>query len=97
MTMVEDASFYFETRLKDMPWESPAEVRAIGLAIAVEFEDPGYAEKLVRACREDRLLVSTEAGALSITPALNMHPEVAREGLDVLERAVAQVHAGARG
>jgi 4-aminobutyrate aminotransferase-like enzyme len=65
----------------------PGSVRAIGLAIGVEFgQDSDYAAKVGDRCREAGLLVSAEEdNLLTLFPALTIDREVARQGLDSLE------------
>jgi 4-aminobutyrate aminotransferase-like enzyme len=81
---------YFRTRLTQMKFAEPGSVRAIGLAIGVEFgEDSDYAAKLGDRCREGGLLVSAEGdNLLTLFPALTVDRPTAAEGLDILQRCV---------
>jgi 4-aminobutyrate aminotransferase-like enzyme len=81
---------YFRTRLTQMTFAEPGSVRAIGLAIGVEFgADSDYAAKLADRCREAGLLVSAEEDNLvTLFPALTIDRPTAAEGLDILERCV---------
>ena len=73
-----------------MPFAEPASVRVTGLAIGVEFGDGSdYAAKLADRCRDAGLLVSAdEDNLLTLFPALTVEREVARQGLDILERCL---------
>jgi 4-aminobutyrate aminotransferase-like enzyme len=81
---------YFRTRLTQMKFAEPGSVRAIGLAIGVEFgEDSDYAAKLGDRCREAGLLVSAEEdNLLTLFPALTIDRPTAAEGLDILQRCI---------
>lgn len=85
---VHELGEYFRDRLLAMPFESEAEVRQLGLACAVEFEDESYAEELSERCLEEGLLVSGEEDTLSLFPPLNISRDVAERGLDILESCV---------
>jgi acetylornithine/succinyldiaminopimelate/putrescine aminotransferase len=87
---VERASRWLVRRLEAMDFGRPHEVRAVGLAIAVEI-DGGDAEAVADRAREEGVLVQgDEEGLLRILPALDLDPETAREGMDRLERALAR-------
>jgi len=77
----------FRTRLTGMKFAEPGAIRVIGLAMGVEFGEGGDdAAKLGDRCRESGLLVSAEAESLpTLFPALTIDPEVARQGVDILE------------
>ena len=81
---------YFRARLAGMKFAEPGSVRAMGLAIGVEFGDGSdYAAKLGDRCQEAGLLVSVEEdNLLTLFPALTVEREVARHGLDILERCL---------
>ena len=81
---------YFRERLDAMPWPDPPEVRQVGLAIALEFEDTEYAEDLVERCRQHGLLISDDEGIVTMFPALTIPRQTAMEGLDILEAVVAE-------
>ena len=81
---------FFRARLTGMKFAEPASVRVMGLAIGVEFGDGSdYAAKLADRCRDAGLLVSAdEDNLLTLFPALTVEREVARQGLDILERCL---------
>jgi acetylornithine/succinyldiaminopimelate/putrescine aminotransferase len=79
----------FRERLSRMRFRRPAEIRIRGLAIGVEFDGGGYATEIAARARDRGLLLSEEGDALlTIFPALNIEPEVAEKGLDLLERCL---------
>ncbi|MDQ3364858.1 MAG: aspartate aminotransferase family protein [Myxococcota bacterium] len=82
-------STQFLSRLLAMPWRRDVEVRAQGLALAVRIDDPDYIEGVATRCREAGVLVGAEAEYLELYPALTIDRETAGEGLDLVERAVA--------
>ena len=84
-------SEYFRARLTRMRFRRPAEIRVLGLAIAIEFEDPSgrYTGRVARKCLEERLLLSSQGDdTLTLFPPLTISREVARRGLDALERSL---------
>lgn len=82
-------SKYFEDRLKNMPFAFPAEVRVKGLAIAVEFKEPGYALRVVEACEKSGLLFCGLGNTvITLFPALNIDKKTAKQGLDILEKCL---------
>jgi putrescine aminotransferase len=62
-----------------------AELRMIGLAIAIETDD---AEAIGERCRRRGLLVSAEEDAVLVLPALTIDADTLAEGLDILVRSV---------
>jgi adenosylmethionine-8-amino-7-oxononanoate aminotransferase len=66
--------------------ESPA-VRTKGLAIAVEFKDSHYAEKVASRFQETGLLLTTSGNVITMFPPLNIERKVRLERLKILERA----------
>ena len=83
-------SEYFRMRLSAMHFAKPATLRILGLAIAIEFKDEKYAEKLGERCRDNGLLLSPEGKNVLLIPALDIDQDTARAGLDILERCVAR-------
>lgn len=79
---VKTLSAYFRQRLHDMKFKSKPDIRIMGLAIALKFEDEEYAQKIVEKAQENGLILTE---GLSMYPALNMEFEVAQEGLDIIE------------
>lgn len=86
---VQKMSDYFNTRLFQIPFKHPATIRIKGLAIALEFEDEAYAEKIDSRSRKAGLLLSHESGStLLLLPALNIEHTIAEAGLDILGTSV---------
>ena len=85
---VEQRGAQIESRLRLMPWRSPAEIRRRGLAIAVEFEDDDYGDQVAQRCLEEGLIVSGEGDALCLFPALTVDEQTVTEGLNLLERCL---------
>jgi 4-aminobutyrate aminotransferase-like enzyme len=81
-------SDYFLTRLSQFAFTGDTAIRMRGLAIAVDVKDEDYAEKVQQKCRRAGLLVSTEGTSILLLPALNIERQVAKRGLDILERAL---------
>ena len=50
--------------------------------------DEDYASRIQERCRRKGLPVSTEDVALLLLTALNIEPQVAARGLDILERCI---------
>jgi 4-aminobutyrate aminotransferase-like enzyme len=83
---------YIQMRLAQMRFGAAATIRGRGLAVAVELEDRGRAERIVERCRERGLLLGRGAGGvIEIVPPLTIDRRTVRRGLDVLERCVAGV------
>jgi 4-aminobutyrate aminotransferase-like enzyme len=78
----------FAERLVQLPFKSSATIRVKGLAIGIEFEDEGYADRLSEECREAGLLISGEEDTVTLFPALTIDEQTARAGLDVIERCL---------
>lgn len=86
MTHVERMSATFLARLLRMNFRYPAEIRIKGLAIGVDFKRGGYAGEFVARARKLGLVLSESGGeSFTIFPALNIDPEIAEAGLDILE------------
>lgn len=78
----------FSEVLSSMKFKKKAEVRIIGLAIAIEFDDPKYPQKIRKKCLKEGLLLVTQEKSLVMFPALNMDEKIAREGLRILEKCL---------
>lgn len=81
-------SALFAARLTQTPFRQPAEIRVKGLAIGIEFDGDGYAEKLEDRCRANGLLVSSSEDLLWLLPPLNVDRKTAIDGLDRLDASV---------
>lgn len=77
-------SAHFEARLRAMHFRREPDLKIIGLAIGVCFEDDTYAERIRAKCRRNGLLISGDDG-LSLFPPLTLDHATADEGLDILE------------
>ena len=82
---VADMSEYFRTRLGTMRFRDDPDIRVVGLAIGIDFDDEKAAERLGKRCRDKGLLVSPEGGTVLLIPALTIDAKTAEEGLDILE------------
>ena len=83
---VADRSEEFRSRLHQMNFGSPADIRITGLAIGLQFEDEAYAGALADRCRKRGLILSADDDTLTLFPALTISSSVVHEGLDILER-----------
>jgi adenosylmethionine-8-amino-7-oxononanoate aminotransferase len=79
---------YFAMRLAAMRFRNGVEVRQRGLAIGLDFGDEKIATKVADKCRGKGLLVSPEGETVLLIPALDIDPETAKKGLDILARCV---------
>lgn len=79
-------SRYFETRIRNMKFKYPFDLKIRGLTIGIEFNRIGYGSKIIETCLSKGLLIAN-AGATNIViyPALNMDMKTAEKGLDILE------------
>jgi len=84
-----ELSDYFVKRLSKMPFKYPAELKIKGLAIGVHFKQNGYAEKVTMKCLNNGLVFSKlHATKFTFFPALTMSKQVAKQGLDILEKSL---------
>lgn len=84
-----EMSAYFVERLSHMKFKYPSEIRAKGLAIGVEFQEPNYAGQIVARAQSAGVLFSTLNNTMCILfPALNIDKQTAAEGLDIIERCL---------
>jgi len=81
-------SDYFLTRLSQFAFKTDTTIRVRGLAIGLDVKRESYAEEVHERCRRRGLLVSTEGTTVLLLPALNIGRNIARRGLDILERAL---------
>lgn len=86
MRHVDEISACFADRLGEMDFE---EVRIRGMAIAADTGDEDRASKISDRCRKNGLLVTTSDTAITMFPALTLDRRTAKQGLDILENAVA--------
>jgi acetylornithine/succinyldiaminopimelate/putrescine aminotransferase len=61
------------------------QLRWRGLAIAVDFRDENYAERVAKNGRARGLLLDPQESVLLMLPALNVDRATAKDGLDILE------------
>ncbi len=85
MRHVDDISAYFNDRLGAMNFE---EIRIRGMAIAAETGDEDAASKIAGRCRKNGLLLTTSGAAITMFPPLTLDRRTAKQGLDILERAL---------
>ena len=81
-------SAYFRDRLVTMDFGEDVKLNIRGLAIGVDVADEGYADVIVEKCRRNGLLLTTEGSVIMMLPALTIDRAAAKQGLDVLERAI---------
>jgi 4-aminobutyrate aminotransferase-like enzyme len=78
----------FRSRLHQMDFGSPVDIRVTGLAIGLEFEDGAYAGALAGRCLKAGLILGIDDGTLTLFPALTISRRIVHEGLDILERCL---------
>lgn len=85
MRHVDEVSAYIADRLGAMDFE---QVRIRGMAIAADTGDEDGASEIAERCRKNGLLVTTSGAAITMFPPLTLNRRTAKQGLDILERAV---------
>jgi acetylornithine/N-succinyldiaminopimelate aminotransferase len=85
---VAERSEDFRSRLYQMDFGSPLDIRVTGLAIGLEFEEQAYAGALADRCREAGLILGSDDDTLTLFPALTISRRTVHEGLDILERCL---------
>ncbi len=89
LTNVNEMSEYFKSRLENMHFPTPAEVRIKGLAIALRFQEENYVYSLVEKAFQNKLLIQAlDPFTLTIFPSLTIDKETAQEGLNLLEKSI---------
>jgi len=86
---VEARSRDFALRLSQIAFPSKPEIRILGLAIGLEFEDEDYVDELRERCRNEGLIINATEGVVTLFPALDIDERTAQAGLDILERCAA--------
>lgn len=82
-------SAYVRDRLEAMDFGQSVEVRARGMAIAVEIDgDEDLASAIADRCRRGGLLLTTAGNALTMFPPLTIDRRTAKQAMDILERAI---------
>jgi len=81
----DEISAYIADRLRAMKLE---EVRVRGLAIAADTGDEDAASEIAERCRKKGLLLTTAGAAITMFPPLTLDRRTAKQGLDILERAL---------
>ena len=71
-----------------MRWPRKSGIHIQGLAIGIECGEERYVEGLAERCLRKGLLAAPEGDTLLLIPALNIDPDTARKGLDILEECV---------
>lgn len=85
MHHVDEISAYIADRLAAMDFE---EIRIRGMAIAAETGEEDAASKIADRCRKKGLLLTTSGAAITMFPPLILDRRTAKQGLDILERAL---------
>jgi 4-aminobutyrate aminotransferase-like enzyme len=89
LSQAEQISAYLRGRLEAMDFGHPVEVRARGMAIAVEIDgDEDLASEISDRCRRAGLLLTTAGNALTMFPPLTLDRRTAKQAMDTLERAI---------
>jgi len=78
----------FHTKISEMKFQEKIKINMVGLAISVDVGKSSYAAKIAGQCLSKGLLIESNGSNLMMFPALNMEPEVAHEGLDILDKCV---------
>jgi 4-aminobutyrate aminotransferase-like enzyme len=86
---VEARSRDFALRLAQIAFPSQPEIRILGLAVGLEFEDEDYVEELRERCRKEGLIINATEGVVTLFPALDIDESTMHAGLDILERCAA--------
>jgi adenosylmethionine-8-amino-7-oxononanoate aminotransferase len=81
-------SAIFSETLSTLKFKKKAEVRIIGLAMGIEFDDSKYAEKIQKKCLKEGLLLVNQDKSIVLFPALNINEKTAREGLAIFEKCL---------
>lgn len=81
---------HFRGRLEKINFKQEPDIRAKGLAICLEFDEPGYPVSVVKKCMRSGLLVHSAADPTQIHmfPALDIDKKTADAGLDILEKCI---------
>jgi adenosylmethionine-8-amino-7-oxononanoate aminotransferase len=77
-----------ERRLSQMKFRKRIEVRAAGLAIAVDVGSESYASTIEERCGRGRLHFATSGSALTFFPALTIDRATANKAMDILQRSL---------
>ena len=85
---VEVTSNLFQNILPDINFREDPIVRITGLAVGVDVKDKDYASEIKKKALENGLLMNTQGSSLTFLPALNIEPEVVKEGLQILRNSV---------
>jgi adenosylmethionine-8-amino-7-oxononanoate aminotransferase len=85
MRHVDEISAYIADRLGAMNLE---EIRIRGMAIAAETGSEDAASAIAERCRKNGLLLTTSGAAITMFPPLTLDRRTAKQGLDILERAL---------
>ena len=85
---VEVTSNLFQNILPDIDFREDPIIRISGLAIGVDVKDEKYASEIKKKALENGLLMNTQGSSLTFLPALNIEPEVVKEGLQILRNSV---------
>jgi acetylornithine/N-succinyldiaminopimelate aminotransferase len=85
MRHADEISAYIAGRLGTMDFE---EIRVRGMAIAADTGDEDAASEIAERCRKNGLLLTTSGRAITMFPPLTLDHRTAKQGLDILERAL---------
>lgn len=85
---VTELSAYFRMRLHAMPFREKPEIRVLGMAMTLEFDNSSIPSRIQQRALENGLLVMAEDNCLVLFPAVNMDLKTAEQGLDKLENSL---------
>lgn len=84
----EALSAVFTEILSQLKFKKKARVKAIGLAIAIEFDEEEYPKKVRRKCMKEGLLMAGQEKSIVLFPPLTLDEKTALEGLEILRKCV---------
>lgn len=82
------SSDYFRGRLEAMDFREAEQLHIAGLAVGIDVGNANYAQAIKQRAQDAGLIVGAQDRSLLLLPALNIEPEVAERGLDILERCL---------
>ncbi len=78
-------SEYFQQRLSEMDFKKTPKIKAMGMAMNLDFGNSDYGEKVAERAFKKGLIVPE---GITIFPALDIDFETAKAGLDILEKSL---------
>lgn len=84
----EALSGVFTETLSQVKFKKKPEVKAIGLAIGIQFDDKDYPEKIRKKSQKEGLLLVSQEKSIVLFPPLTIDEKTARDGLEILKKCV---------